>query len=589
MREALYIAIQKALVELGVPDAPFVVERPGDMSHGDYSTNAALIAAKQLEKNPREIAEMLQEKLSSEKVLGSPRSARPDHFLQKVSPSISLEGISKIEIAGPGFINFFLSHEAVASEIEKIAGGEFGEIKSDLKGQKVMVEYTDPNPFKEFHIGHLMTNTIGESIAHLFEAAGATVARANYQGDVGVHVAKAIWGKQQKPESLWGEAYVFGSERYDAHKEEVDELNKIIYEKTDAAVNALYEAGRAQSLEHFEKLYAMLGTKFDYYFFESQVGPVGLEIVKKHPEVFEESEGAVVFKGEQYGLHTRVFVNSKGLPTYEAKELGLVEAKKEKGDFALSITVTANEIQDYFKVVRKAAELVFPDLEGKMIGRFHGFLKLTTGKMSSRKGNAITGESLLMDLKDAAKEKMQGRELKDVEKTAEQIAVGAIKYAVLKQGSGKDIIFDPEKSLSLQGDSGPYLQYARVRALSIMKAAKEAGVIAGSGEEKSPVSAAGWSGNAATSDFSSPINPRVTLERTLIHFTEVVERAAAELEPHYVTTYLTELASAFNSWYMVERVVGGPNPQSALLLTEAFESVLKNGLTLLGIPAPEEM
>ncbi|MDB5225595.1 MAG: hypothetical protein JWL87_547 [Candidatus Adlerbacteria bacterium] len=542
VRTAIEQAVKEALVTLGAGEASFVVERPREMAHGDYATNAALAAAKLLKKIPKEVAESLAEAIGK------------------------IEGIEKIEPVA-GFVNFYLSAVAVRQEVSSATQDGWG--ANDLyKGKKVMVEYTDPNPFKEFHIGHLMSNTIGESIARLFEAAGADVSRANYQGDVGVHVAKAIWGKQQNPSMTWGEAYVYGSDQYEAHKEEMDTLNKTIYEKSDAAVQALYDEGRAQSLEHFEKLYALLGTKFSYYFFESQVGPVGLEIVKKHPEIFQMSEGAVVFKGEQYGLHTRVFINSKGLPTYEAKELGLAEAKKEKGSFDISLTVTANEISEYFKVVRKAAELVFPDLEGRMLARFHGFLKLTTGKMSSRKGNVITGESLVSDLIEESKEKMQGRDVADAQKTAEAVAVGAIKYAVLKQGSGRDIIFDPEKSLSLEGDSGPYLQYARVRALSLLRGAKEAGVDAG------------------TSDAPEAMG---ALERIILHYPDAVARAAREMEPHYVTTYLTELASAFNSWYAQEKVIGGPHPHYGVLLTEAFENVMTQGLNVLGIPAPQEM
>ncbi len=441
IRAAIETAIKDALRTLGAGEVDFVVERPGDMAHGDYATNAALVAAKILKKNPREVAEDLQKGLDGK-----------------------IESVKKIEVAGAGFINFTPSRGSTIKNIVHEAH-ESGWGSNDLyKNKKVMVEYTDPNPFKEFHIGHLMSNAIGESIARVLEASGAEVTRANYQGDVGVHVAKAIWGKQQKPECSWGEAYVYGSDQYDAHKEEIDALNKIIYDKSDAAVNALYDAGRRESLEHFEEIYKVLGTKFVFYFFESETGPKGLAIVKAHPDIFEQSEGATVFKAEQYGLHTRVFLNSKGLPTYEAKELGLVEAKQEKGAFDLSLTVTANEISEYFKVVRKAAELIFPNLEGKMVARFHGFMRLTSGKMSSRKGNIVTGESLLIDLEGAAKEKMKEREVADAQKVVEQVAVGAIKYTVLKQGSGRDIVFDPEKSLSTEGDSGPYLQYALVRA-----------------------------------------------------------------------------------------------------------------------------
>ncbi len=508
IRERIEQAIQEAL-----PGVAFVVERPRALQHGDYSTNAALVS----KTDPQELADKLH-----------------------------IEGVEKVEVVGK-FINFRLAREALVPKEQQIP--------QLYAGKKIMVEYTDPNPFKEFHIGHLVGNVIGESLARLFEATGATVSRANYQGDVGVHVAKAIWGKMQKPEASWGDSYTFGDSQYEAHKEEIDTLNKTIYEKSDAAVNKLYDEGRAQSLEHFEEIYKTLGTKFVYYFFESETGPKGVEIVRKHPGVFEESDGAVVFKGEPYGLHTRVFINSKGLPTYEAKELGLAEAKQQKGSFDLSITITAHEISEYFKVVRKAAELVFPNLEGRMLARFHGFLRLTTGKMSSRKGNVITGESLIEDLTEAAR----GRQ---------DVAVGAIKYTLLKSGITKDIIFDPEKSLSLEGDSGPYLQYALVRARALLRKAKEAGIKAGESDSPKEASA---------------------LERVLMHYADAVARAAKEMEPHYVTTYLTELAAAFNSWYAQEKVIGGPHQEYGVFLTQAVERTLAQGLHLLGIPSPEEM
>ena len=521
VRGSIEAAVEAALKALGAGGATFVVERPRSMAHGDYSTNAALVA----KVDPNELAEKLK-----------------------------IDGVEKVEVVGK-FINFFLSREAIAKEVEAAAREERWGTNDLYKGKKIMVEYTDPNPFKEFHIGHLMSNAIGEAIARVLDMSGAEVVRANYQGDVGVHVAKAIWAKLQKPGLSWGDAYVYGNNEYEANKEKIDAINKKIYEKSDEIINKLYDEGRAQSLEHFEEIYAVLGTKFAHYFFESETGPIGLKLVKEHSEVFEESEGAIVFRGEQYGLHTRVFINSLGLPTYEAKELGLVEAKKQKGDFDISLTVTANEIQDYFKVVRAAAEKIFPDLEGKMLGRFHGFLKLTTGKMSSRKGNIITGEALLDDLQKAARDR-------------QDVAVGAIKYAVLKQGSGKDIIFDPEKSLSLEGDSGPYVQYAHTRALSLLREAEKVGI------------------KADQSDAPANAN---TLERLLLHYPDVVERAAKELEPHYVTTYLTELASAFNSWYASERVIGGSAPKYGTLLAQAVEKTLQKGLSALGIPAPEKM
>jgi arginyl-tRNA synthetase len=189
-----------------------------------------------------------------------------------------------------------------------------------------------------------------------------------------------------------------------------------------------------------------------------------------------------------------------------------------------------------------------------------------------------------MSLNDVALEKMKDRKAASQEKVAEDVAVGAIKYVVLKQGTGKDIIFDPEKSLSVEGDSGPYLQYAHTRALSLIREAKKANI------EVSVMMREGDSGLAArTRALESSQEPRAILARTILHFPDALQRAASELEPHHVTTYLTELASTFNSWYASERLIGGENPEYGLLLTQATEKVLATGLEVLGIRAPEEM
>ena len=505
MRERIEKAVREALGT----DIAFVVERPRSLSHGDYATNAALVA----KIDPQELANKL-----------------------------NIEGIEKVEVVGK-FINFFLSREALVPKEQKIP--------QLYVGKKIMVEYTDPNPFKEFHIGHLMSNAIGESITRLLEASGAKVIRANYQGDVGPHVAKALWGRMQKPEVSWGEAYTYGAQEYENKKTEIDEINKKVYEKNDAQINALYDAGRTESLGRFDEIYKTLGTKFDYYFFESETGPKGLALVQKHPEVFEQSEGATVF----HGTHTRVFVTSRGLTTYEAKDLGLLQLKKETENTDESITVTANEQSDYFSVVLAAAKKIpeIADIAEKTKHVSHGMMRFADSKMSSRTGNVITGESLLKDLTKAAR----GRE---------DVAVGAVKYTVLKSGSGKDIIFDPDKSLSLEGDSGPYLQYALVRARALLRKAS----------------------GATVTEFVTPQSK--TLERVLVHYSDAVARAAKEMEPHYVTTYLTELAAEFNSWYAAQRaIVDGTIAGYTLSLVKTVERTLSQGLHLLGIPTPEEM
>jgi arginyl-tRNA synthetase len=557
--------IHEALKEMGAGEVSFVVERPASMEHGDYATNAALAATKVLKRNPKEIAELLCEQL---------RGPGADPLTSTGSATGSAPGpLKKVEVAGAGFVNFTLRGNTIKDIVHEAHAKEWG--TNDLyKGESVMVEYTDPNPFKEFHIGHLMSNAIGEAIARTLEASGAQVSRANYQGDVGPHVAKALFvllEKNIENPSIAdiSKAYVEGATRYEENEKDkwaIDALNKKIYEASDERVNELYKKGRALTLAHFEELYKILDTTFDYYFFESETGPKGLKIVRARPDIFEESEGAIVFKGEKYGLHTRVFVNKLGLPTYEAKDLGLVEQKMMRGASDKYVYITANEQDAYFKVIFEVARLVFPEVASKLVHRSHGMMRFASGKMSSRKGNVVTGETLLMDLKEVAKEKMKEREVSDPEKIAQQVAVGAIKYVVLRQGSEKDIVFDPEKSLSTEGDSGPYLQYALVRARALLRNAAKAEVIP-----------------------PEPAGP-MPVERLIIHFPDVITHAAKELEPHYVTTYLTELAGAFNSWYASERmIVDGKITTRNVAVIKAIENTLARGLNILGIPTPEEM
>ncbi|PCI30237.1 arginine--tRNA ligase [Candidatus Wolfebacteria bacterium] len=526
--------------------------RPTELTHGDYMTNVAFATAKKEGKSPKEKA---------------------DEIVSALEGKLP-EGVARVEVAGPGFINFYLTPLYFSQNLSGI-DGEYG--KNDTQGGKeIMYEYTDPNPFKKFHIGHLMSNTIGESLARLTEFSGAKVIRANYQGDVGPHVAKAIWGKIQNTDMSWGEAYVFGSDKYDENKEAIDTINKQVYDKSNKEVNALYDSGRTESLEHFEEIYKKLGTKFDHYFFESEVAARGIAVVEKGlaAGIFEKSEGAVVYRGEKEGLHTRVFMTSQGLPTYETKELGLDKTKFEKEQLDHSVIVTASEQDGFFKVVLSAMSKVLPEVAKKTQHISHGMMRFADGKMSSRTGNVITGESLLAEVEVLITEKISDRELSDEEKgiMKSQIAVAAVKYSILRGHIGGDIVYDREQSVSFEGDSGVYLQYANTRAQSILKKAEVEGVTA------SVILPSDWE--------------TTNLERYLERFPEVVALAQNENAPHRVVTYLTELASAFNSFYAQGKIIDSANGEVSgykLALTKAFSTVMKNGLWLLGIEAPERM
>ena len=582
MKEKIKKQIQEALKNLNIEEGSFSIEHPEDFKNGDYSTNVAMVCAKQLKTNPKELAEKIVIELKN--LISHPAKGEVGG------------GLERVEIAGPGFINFYLSREFFTESVEEILkkGNDWGK-NNLLSGKKIMVEYTDPNPFKPFHIGHLMTNAIGESISRIVEFSGAKTIRANYQGDVGPHVAKAIYGiiKLGMPDEKFsisekakyiGECYSKGSSLYDTDeniKKEIDEINKKVYIKSDDKINEIYDWGRKVTLEAFEEIYKLLGTKFDYYFFESEMAPIGEKIAKENiGSIFEESDGAIIFRGENYDkkLHTRVFINSQGLPTYEAKEIGLVMTKFEKENPDISIMTTAIEQAEYMKVVEMAISIMYPEIKKRMKHITHGMMRFASGKMSSRKGNVITGESLLHDSMDMVLEKMKEREITEEEKKkiGEVVGVSALKYSILKSSMGSDIIYDPLKSVSFEGDSGPYLQYTAVRANSILNKAKDFF------DNKKPASS---SQGGETPDYITD------LEKVIYQFPEIVERSYQTLEPHHIATYLTKLASEFNFFYGNTQILDENNifVKHHLSLIKAFSQTMKNGLWLLGIEVPEKM
>ncbi|MEK6884360.1 MAG: arginine--tRNA ligase, partial [Nanoarchaeota archaeon] len=345
-------------------------------------------------------------------------------------------------------------------------------------------------------------------------------------------------------------------------------------DQSDAPINALYKVGRKLSLDYFETIYQRLGTKFDFYFFESESGPVGRQLVNEHLDaklpngslaspasIFEKSDGAIIFRGEKYGLHTRVFLTKENLPTYEAKELGLAKIKFDRYPYDESIVITGNEINAYFGVLLKALELVYPDLASKTKHVGHGMLRLPTGKMSSRVGNVITAEQLLTEVKTNIERKMSDRNFSAPgrEATMEAVALGAIKYSILRPAPGRDVIFDLNQSISFEGDSGPYLQYTLVRARAVLEKAAAAGIQA---------------------EFEKEIEPTGALEHRLIHFGATAARAASDFAPHRLVNYLTELSSLFNSYYALTKIIEPENPQTSyrVALTAAVAQVLTNGL-----------
>jgi arginyl-tRNA synthetase len=552
-------AIQEVLKELGIENAEVTFEHPGEMSHGDFATNVAMRYGKILGKNPREIGEIILAKISG------------------------LGGVEKAELAGPGFINIFLSPEIFYEKIKTI-DQDYG--KNTLhQGKTILVEHSSPNLFKAFHVGHVMNNTVGESIARLAEFSGAKTIKIAYPSDVSLGIGKAVWSLLHKGVDIldalktteeklnfMGQCYVHGTREFeesDKVQKEVREITRKIYAKEKSPEYEAYLRGREINLEYFITETTRLGSKFHEFIFESEAGARGQEIVESYVgKVFEESDGAVVYKGEDRGLHTRVFVNSEGYPTYEAKDIGLLDIKFERFNPDISILITDSQQAAYYKVVLSAASEIKPEWKEKTIHRTHGRMTFKGKKMSSRLGGVPLAGEVLATVGEEVKERLED---KGDDKKVDAIAISALKFSILKAVAGKNIDFDPETSLSFEGDSGPYLQYTIARCNSIIEKAKQEGF--------------------ASEKDRKEIEDITTLEKLLCRFEETVIQAEMVWEPHHVATYCLLLAREFNSWYGNTKIVDSNNKNMSynLWLTEAVTVTLTNGLHILGIKALERM
>ncbi len=567
-------SIQKVLNDLGLKKkrSEIHLERPQDETHGDWATNVAMTLSKELKKSPREIAEDIKVGLEEQKDL--------------------MKTVEKIEIAGPGFINFTFSKDYYLENLQKI-NDTYGHKTLD-NPQKIIVEYGQPNTHKLPHIGHLFSYIVGNSFARILNSQGHEIKEANYQGDVGPHVAKCLyaWIKKGRPRpdnlkervQLLQKCYQEGSAAYEESedaKREIQEINKKIYDK-NSDIQEDWQETRQWSLDFYRQFEKELGVNQEYFYLESQTWKSGQEIVKENiGKVFKESEGAIVFPGEDYGLHTRVFITQKGTPTYEAKDVGLVFKKFEDWNFDKTVITTASEQNAYFDVITEAIEQINPEFEGKIKHVGFGMISLKSGKMSSRKGKILSAPQLVEVVKEKLEEIIAERgELSDEEKSqvVERVALGAIKYAFLKGNIMQNKSFDLEESISFEGNSGPYLQYTYARIQSVL-----------SNAPKSQRKLEGIDQSILTSlDSEEELNLIKWLER----FPETVSLAAEELSPHYISTYLFELAQRFNIFYKQHSINSADSEElitARQFLARQTAQVLKNALNLLGIEVVDKM
>jgi arginyl-tRNA synthetase len=578
--------LEAAILQVyGVKTDVVVTVAPEDTG-ADFASNVAMQLAKLVHKAPVAIAEELKDALLAD---------------------AEASGMAwRVEIAGPGFMNFISPDEYFYGKVADFAKGQEhltkGSVWSEYDGKVVVCEFSDPNPFKVLHVGHLYTSMVGDSISRILEMAGAKVVRANFGGDVGLHVGKTIWALlQQLPSHLVIEeiakAYVEGTRAYEEDeqaKAEITEINRMVYEIAlqefgdirewpghemgddqesvalvldKEEIKTIYLKGRELSYKYFEDFYARIGVKFDRYYPESTVAVRGLKEVRQGLDrgVYEESNGAVVYKGEKFGLHTRVFINQNDLPTYEAKDVGLIFTKWDDYHFDESVVITGNDIIEYMKVVLASVSEMAPKLSERTRHLTHGQVKLPGNeKMSSRKGNFLKAVDVIG---------MVTQEL--VESTGqpadEKVVLAALRYAFLKYKMGGDIIFDPKESVAMTGNSGVYLLYSTVRAKKVLQRV----------------------GNSASQSNDTVANSETSfvrkLSKKIIQYQDVLKEAVAEKAPNKICVYLFELAQEFSRFYENVKVIGNENEAELIVVVQAYTNVMEHGLGLLGIEVPEEM
>ena len=554
-KETILKILEKAFADAGFElDQEVKIEHSQDMTHGDWACTTALGYAKKNGLNPVETA-------------------------QKVVGFISGDIIEKVEVAGPGFINITLNKTHWGRQLKETQENTWGTVALH-KDEKWLIEHTQPNLFKPFHIGHLVNNAFGNSFVQIAKAGGVDVIELSFPSDIGPGIAKAVWAliekgwdKEFNIEQI-GEAYAYGSGQYKENPEvkiRIDEINKIIYNQIESKEYDVYKAGTTFCLEYLKRMVATIGTTFDDIIYETESEIVGKELVQKHiGDIFEESEGAIIFRGSEYGLYDSVFINGAGFGTYLTKDIGLMWHKWDRfAPFDKSVYVTDMEQKQHFQLAAKAGGKINPEWEDKSSFIHHGRLTFAGGKVSSRYGNVPLAEDLIAQVENAVFEKMADRDIPEEDKVsvARAVAISALRYSFLKTTAGKNMVFDFEKSLSFEGDSGPYIQYTYVRTQSILRKIEE-----------KPV-------------FESITGEVPVVARMVERFPEAIEKSLRDFSPHHVAQYVYELAQAFNSFYAETKIADASNPDFAynVALTEAVGDTLKKGLALLGIDAVERM
>ena len=557
-----YIAEKIAAATEGDKENIFtLIEKPKDEAMGDAAFPCFSLS-KVLRKAPNMIAAELAEKITADDVVG------------------------EVKAVG-GYLNFFFNKKLFVSEIaEKVLneGENYGKC-SEGEGKTVVIDYSSPNIAKPFHIGHLFSTSVGNSLAKIYNFLGYKVERVNHLGDWGTQFGKVISAYKR-----WGDKAV-------VEKDPITELNKLYVKFHEEAEKdpALEDEGRREfhlletgdtenynlwkwfrdvSLEEYKRVYDRMGVGFDSYngeaFYMDKMDGVIAELKEK--DMLKLSEGAYIVEFDD--MPPSIVLKQDGSTIYTTRDLAAAEYRNKTYNFDKNIYVVGLPQSLHFKQIFAILEKLGKDYAKDCVHVGFGTVKFATGAMSTRSGNVVLLETVLSEAinKTAEIMKNNGNAIDDIESASESVGIGAIFYTFLKNSREKDIIFDWDDILDFNGESGPYVQYSYARGKSVLRKAEIKDF------------------NGASFDYD--ITPEeYSLCKLLSEFTDTVKAAVEKNEPFYITRYVTNVAKAFNKFYNTTPILKGEeNVQKArLLITEATTVCIKNALALLGINTVERM
>jgi len=634
--ESLRKTIEAAFAELGLDAGREIhLEHPQDPEHGDYATNAALVVYRDFATAVRShVDEAVWAR--AQDIWRSPRDLAEALVKRLEKPPF----VERIEVAGPGFINFFLSEEFLGQEVSRVLEERdaYGSNNSG-SGKRILLEHTSPDPIKTIHIGHLRNNFLGMCVSRLLERCGYTVVKDCVNNDRGAHVSRSMWGylvfgrkdgeiaaddlrcfnapddqvkavaqsANWRPlldawcraRSTWLEPrdlglkpdhfnlrfYSLGARAVNLIPDLEEQIRELLqaWEAGDKKVRRLWRQIIDWSLEGYEETYRRIGNEFDHVWYESDLYGEGKEIVREGLArgVFRKlPDGAVLSDLSAYGLSDTILLKSDGTTLYHTFDLGLTKRKRELFPSNLYIWCIGSEQTLYLQQLFAMCEQLGIGKRGDYFHLSYGYVTLKgKGKMSSRSGTIVSADEILdllhrkaeKIISDSASHVEEIASGEDRERVAEAVALAAVKCALLRHNREKDIEFDLEESVRLEGDSGPYLQYTYARCRSVLRKAQQPLELTG------PYS------------FGEGARP---LLRLIYRFPEVISEAAKAFSPSTLCNFLFDLAQEYNFFYNHYPILRAENEElrgARLALTGATAQLIKTGLELLGIEPLERM